>query len=293
MPVSQADRAASREAADDARPSNSAQDVPSPGRGGLPDDRCDDPLPSPGGGAHLSARRSDRGQHGEELDLLDVQHARESGVDHDASVPARQRLLDCTGATRALLDPSESVVRMVARLLAPIEIKAMSRPSGEELLSVKSLYCIVSGEGTIYWPKEHGDRREIAYAAEEEQLVRQLVLPDVYSIWQPRGALSRQHGGGSWATRRRQWRWRRCCTTPCSRRSWTSPASGRRGNGGRRASGLCTAWTASSASVGGAGGGRESASCWCGGWGITRRGRRTAARRRWEGRWKRGSRGSR
>ena len=109
----------------------------------------------------------------------------------------------CGGCSRALQKPSETVIRVVAALLPPLEISQVQLPSGQDRLYVNMMYAaaptpthhplslltlpcacaycryaLVDEDGEIHYPKD-SQRREISYEPVLEAELRERVVRDV------------------------------------------------------------------------------------------------------------------
>lgn len=87
----------------------------------------------------------------------------------------------CAGATRALKTPSERVVRVLARLMAPVEMVHEKASRGVGQLRVNASYCLLDHFGRIHPPKDE-ERREVLLSSDKLMEIRQEAFGDAQAL---------------------------------------------------------------------------------------------------------------
>jgi hypothetical protein len=87
----------------------------------------------------------------------------------------------CAGSSRAHQTKSEPVMRVLAKLMPPLEISHVVLASGLERTYVNGMYALVTERGEMHWPKDN-ERREIEVDPEVESSLRQEVLVEVRAL---------------------------------------------------------------------------------------------------------------
>lgn len=84
----------------------------------------------------------------------------------------------CAGSTKAFRTPSERVIRVVAKLMAPFEISHEVAKNGTERCYFNGLYALVTQDGEFHFPKDN-QRRELSVTPEERASLRLAVIADM------------------------------------------------------------------------------------------------------------------
>jgi hypothetical protein len=79
------------------------------------------------------------------------------------------------GVTRPLIKPSESVIRVVATLMPPVQIQWVRLASGMDWLYVNMMYVLADQLGEMHALKDAANR-ELALSQATSQAMRQLIL---------------------------------------------------------------------------------------------------------------------
>ena len=87
----------------------------------------------------------------------------------------------CAGSSRAHQTKSEPVMRVLAKLMPPLEISHVVLASGLERTYVNGMYALVTEHGEMHWPKDN-ERREIQVDPEVESSLRWEVLVEVRAL---------------------------------------------------------------------------------------------------------------
>ena len=87
----------------------------------------------------------------------------------------------CAGSSRAHQTKSEPVMRVLAKLMPPLEIWHVVLNSGLERTYVNGMYALVTESGEMNWPKGK-ERKEIQVEPHVEASLRKEVLVDVRAL---------------------------------------------------------------------------------------------------------------
>ena len=83
-----------------------------------------------------------------------------------------------TGLTKVLKTESEKVSRRVVHIVPPSSVSLELSPTGSSRLIINILFCVMTEDGLICWPKDTSGR-EIEFSAEEENEIRRAIKTDV------------------------------------------------------------------------------------------------------------------
>lgn len=87
----------------------------------------------------------------------------------------------CAGSTRAFRTKSERVIRVVAKLMPPMEIAHEVSGSGAERCYLNGMYVLATENGELHFPKDN-DRRELVIERSLEASLREETLNDVREL---------------------------------------------------------------------------------------------------------------
>ena len=82
------------------------------------------------------------------------------------------------GVTKVLKTESEKVSRRVVHIVPPSSVSLELSPTGSSRLIINILFCVMTEDGLICWPKDTSGR-EIEFSAEEENEIRRAIKTDV------------------------------------------------------------------------------------------------------------------
>ena len=95
------------------------------------------------------------------------------------------------GATRAYKTKSERVVRVMGRVMSPVEIRLVHPQGDSAELCVSYTYCLMRHCGTLYPPKGP-DCREMALDSAKDEAIRQEIFADALAMGEAGVPLSPQ-----------------------------------------------------------------------------------------------------
>lgn len=87
----------------------------------------------------------------------------------------------CAGSTKAFRTKSERVVRVVAKMMPPMEVAHEVSSSGMERLYLNGMYVLATENGELHFPKDN-QRRELLIETKLEQALREETLRDVKEL---------------------------------------------------------------------------------------------------------------
>lgn len=87
----------------------------------------------------------------------------------------------CAGSTKAFRTRSERVIRVVAKLMSPLEITHEVLSSGVERCYINGMYALATQDGEIHFPKDN-ERRELEFSSTELSSLRRGVLEDMEKL---------------------------------------------------------------------------------------------------------------
>lgn len=87
----------------------------------------------------------------------------------------------CAGSTKAFRTRSERVIRVVAKLMPPLEVSHEVLTCGGERCYLNAMYLLATEEGELHYPKDN-NRRELEIEPEMERRLRKEVLKDVRQL---------------------------------------------------------------------------------------------------------------
>lgn len=89
--------------------------------------------------------------------------------------------LSCSGASKALKSPSETVARVLATIMPGAVISHVSKKKGVDVLYINFLFALITEHGELHPPKDP-NRNEIALTPQEQHEIRAQALSDAMAL---------------------------------------------------------------------------------------------------------------
>lgn len=87
----------------------------------------------------------------------------------------------CAGSTKAFRTPSERVIRVVAKVMPPFEIRHEILRSGAERCYLNGMYALVTQDLEFHFPKDN-ERRELGVSSADQLSLKHGVLEDMKTL---------------------------------------------------------------------------------------------------------------
>lgn len=87
----------------------------------------------------------------------------------------------CAGSTKAFRTKSERVIRVVAKMMPPLEVVHEVSSGGVERFYLNGMYTLATENGELHFPKDN-NRRELEIEGSLEKSLREEVLKDVRQL---------------------------------------------------------------------------------------------------------------